>query len=261
MFNIGGGELIVIMLIALIVLGPKRLPDAARQIGKAMGDLRRLSTGFQNEVRSALDTADDPNRVAARRNVLAKEEPPAGPPAPPIRCAPSRSSPVPASNPRPNGDRPPSRTPSAAPSAQAQAAAKKRPPRKKARRQERHAGRRRPSKAAAKPRAPSHQDLMSTERRPRWSSTTAACRSWSTSRSSATGIIKIVIALVVGMVDRVRRSTTRSSTSCIEPYEDIANTERQRPRRGPAAPGRPARGLRGPHEAGALRRASPSPCR
>jgi Tat protein translocase TatB subunit len=73
MFNIGGGELIVILLIALIVLGPQRLPDAARQLGKAMGDLRRLSTGFQNEMKQALETADDPSRVAARRNVLATE--------------------------------------------------------------------------------------------------------------------------------------------------------------------------------------------
>ena len=76
MFNIGGGELIVIMLIALIVLGPQRLPDAARQVGKTMGDLRRLSSGFQNEMKGALNTADDPTRVAARRNVLAKEAPP-----------------------------------------------------------------------------------------------------------------------------------------------------------------------------------------
>jgi Tat protein translocase TatB subunit len=75
MFNVGGGEVIVIMLIALIVLGPQRLPDAARQVGKALGDLRRLSTGFQNEMRSALKDADDPDRVAARRNVLAKELP------------------------------------------------------------------------------------------------------------------------------------------------------------------------------------------
>ena len=93
MFNVGGGELLVIMLIALIVLGPQRLPDAARQIGKAMGDLRRLSTGFQNEVRSALDTADDPNRVAARRNVLAKEPRGADPAAhePPVDQAASRA--------------------------------------------------------------------------------------------------------------------------------------------------------------------------
>ncbi len=76
MFNIGGGELIVIMLIALIVLGPQRLPDAARQVGKTMGDLRRLSSGFQNEMKGALSTADDPTRVAARRNVLAKEPAP-----------------------------------------------------------------------------------------------------------------------------------------------------------------------------------------
>jgi len=78
MFNIGGGELLVIALIALIVLGPARLPDAARQIGKTMGDLRRMSSGFQNEMKSALNTADDPTRVAARRNVLAKEAPAAG---------------------------------------------------------------------------------------------------------------------------------------------------------------------------------------
>lgn len=75
MFNIGGGELIVILLIALIVLGPQRLPDAARQLGKAMGDLRRLSSGFQNEMKQALETADDPKRVTARRNVLATEVP------------------------------------------------------------------------------------------------------------------------------------------------------------------------------------------
>ena len=64
MFNIGGGELIVILLIALIVLGPQRLPDAARQVGKTMSELRRLSTGFQNEVRGALEVPVDPQPPA-----------------------------------------------------------------------------------------------------------------------------------------------------------------------------------------------------
>jgi Tat protein translocase TatB subunit len=58
MFNVGGGEVLVIALIALIVLGPSRLPDAARQAGKVMADLRRISTGFQNEVRTAFDQAE-----------------------------------------------------------------------------------------------------------------------------------------------------------------------------------------------------------
>ena len=55
MFNVGAGELMVILLIALIVLGPDKLPDTARKIGNVMGELRRMSSGFQNEMRSAMD--------------------------------------------------------------------------------------------------------------------------------------------------------------------------------------------------------------
>ncbi len=55
MFNIGGGELLIIFLVALVVLGPTKLPEAARQIGKVMGEFRRLSAGFQNELKSAMD--------------------------------------------------------------------------------------------------------------------------------------------------------------------------------------------------------------
>jgi Tat protein translocase TatB subunit len=54
-FNVGAGELLVILLIALIVLGPEKLPDAARKMGNVMGELRRMSSGFQNEMRSAMD--------------------------------------------------------------------------------------------------------------------------------------------------------------------------------------------------------------
>ena len=55
MFNVGAGEVLVILLIALIILGPDKLPDAARKVGNVMGELRRMSQGFQNEMRSALD--------------------------------------------------------------------------------------------------------------------------------------------------------------------------------------------------------------
>ncbi len=64
MFNIGGGELIVIALIALIVLGPQRLPDAARQVGKTVGELRRISSGFQRELRDAFDDSDGGDTTA-----------------------------------------------------------------------------------------------------------------------------------------------------------------------------------------------------
>lgn len=74
MFNVGGGEVLVIAFIALIVLGPQRLPDAARQAGKAIGELRRLSSGFQNELRDAFSEAELTNPVANAplRDVLAQ---------------------------------------------------------------------------------------------------------------------------------------------------------------------------------------------
>ena len=58
MFNVGGGELLVIMLLALIVLGPQKLPGAVRQAGRMMGEVRRISSGFQQELKQALDDSD-----------------------------------------------------------------------------------------------------------------------------------------------------------------------------------------------------------
>jgi len=58
-FNVGPEKLILLFVIALIVLGPNRLPDAARSLGRMVGELRRVSGGFQNEVREALAEPKD----------------------------------------------------------------------------------------------------------------------------------------------------------------------------------------------------------
>ena len=55
MFNVTGGELVIILLVALIVLGPEKLPDAIRKVGRVYGELRRMSAGFQSELKDALD--------------------------------------------------------------------------------------------------------------------------------------------------------------------------------------------------------------
>lgn len=47
MFGIGGAELLIILVVALLVLGPEKLPGLARTLGKTMGELRRISTDFQ----------------------------------------------------------------------------------------------------------------------------------------------------------------------------------------------------------------------
>jgi Tat protein translocase TatB subunit len=72
MFNVGGPEVLVILLVALIVLGPQQLPKAVRSVGNVMAELRRMSSGFQEEIRNALDVpaeadARDEGSKLARR--------------------------------------------------------------------------------------------------------------------------------------------------------------------------------------------------
>lgn len=55
MFNLQGSELIIILLLALVVLGPEKLPDAMRKAGKAYADLKKMASGFQDEFKAALD--------------------------------------------------------------------------------------------------------------------------------------------------------------------------------------------------------------
>ncbi len=59
MGNIGGGEILVILLVALIFLGPEKLPEVARQLGKVMGEVRKVKDGFQREMRDAMRVIED----------------------------------------------------------------------------------------------------------------------------------------------------------------------------------------------------------
>ena len=77
MVSIGPGEILVVLVVALIVLGPTRLPDAARSLGRAVSEFRRVTSGFQSEVRDAFD--DRPPAFPAQET----PPPPLSPPPPP----------------------------------------------------------------------------------------------------------------------------------------------------------------------------------
>ena len=53
-------ELVVILVVALLVLGPKRLPEVARSIGRAVGEFRRQSTEVMEELQAQLDADEKP---------------------------------------------------------------------------------------------------------------------------------------------------------------------------------------------------------
>jgi Tat protein translocase TatB subunit len=80
MGSLGAPEILVILLVALLVLGPERLPEAARTAGRVLGELRRMSSGFQSELRDAINN------------------PVAGPPAPPAPSADVTPAPAPTTN-------------------------------------------------------------------------------------------------------------------------------------------------------------------
>jgi sec-independent protein translocase protein TatB len=60
MLNIGTPELLLILVIALLVVGPQRLPDLARQIGRGLREFRKMQDDVKDMVK--LDLNDEPAR-------------------------------------------------------------------------------------------------------------------------------------------------------------------------------------------------------
>jgi sec-independent protein translocase protein TatA len=60
MFNIGPLELMVILVVALLVVGPTRLPEVGRSIGRGLREFRKAQDEVQRTLRLSLDETDDP---------------------------------------------------------------------------------------------------------------------------------------------------------------------------------------------------------
>ena len=58
--SLGPAEILVVLVLALIVFGPKRLPEVGRQVGGALRELRRVQETVQTEIRTVLDDTDAP---------------------------------------------------------------------------------------------------------------------------------------------------------------------------------------------------------
>jgi Tat protein translocase TatB subunit len=55
MFNLTGSEIMFLLIIGLVVLGPEKLPDAIRRVGRLYAELKRMSSGVQTDLRKVMD--------------------------------------------------------------------------------------------------------------------------------------------------------------------------------------------------------------
>ena len=77
MLNIGPQELLIVLILALIVVGPQRLPELSKQIGKGLREFRKVQDDVKGMVKFDLD--DSPEPSARRTASPAASATPPGP--------------------------------------------------------------------------------------------------------------------------------------------------------------------------------------
>lgn len=66
----GGGEMMIIFLVALLLFGAKKLPELARGMGKAMGEFKAARKEFEDEIRKAeYEIKEEPKKIPRQSTV------------------------------------------------------------------------------------------------------------------------------------------------------------------------------------------------
>jgi Tat protein translocase TatB subunit len=73
MFGIGMPEILVILAVALIVIGPKKLPELAKTLGKAFGEFRRSINDLKDSVEV---TPEENKKLESEKNPEEKKDEP-----------------------------------------------------------------------------------------------------------------------------------------------------------------------------------------
>ena len=75
MFGIGLPELIIIAVIALLVVGPKKLPDLAKSLGKGFNEFKKATEGITDDLKGALKEDEKPKNDDGWKDSLLMKKP------------------------------------------------------------------------------------------------------------------------------------------------------------------------------------------
>ncbi len=75
MFGIGLPELIIIMVVALLVVGPKKLPDLARSVGRAFQEFRRMADDVKETIEQETSESKSPDTESVSHQGETNEKP------------------------------------------------------------------------------------------------------------------------------------------------------------------------------------------
>jgi len=73
MFGIGVQELIIIAIIALIIVGPKKLPDLAKSLGKGFSEFKRATDGITDDIKETLKEDEKRDDDGLKDSLLLKK--------------------------------------------------------------------------------------------------------------------------------------------------------------------------------------------
>ena len=68
--SIGSMEILLIVVVALLVVGPKKLPQVARTLGKTFGEFKRVTSDVQRTISTEVDRVERQERVAKAKSEL-----------------------------------------------------------------------------------------------------------------------------------------------------------------------------------------------
>ncbi len=73
MFGIGMQELIIIVIIALIIVGPKKLPELAKTLGKGFSEFKRATDGITDDLKETMKEDEKKNDDEWKNSLLMKK--------------------------------------------------------------------------------------------------------------------------------------------------------------------------------------------